>query len=125
MIGTRGWFRDLPVIDGAAEGMDALAEVGDVWICTKPMEVNPSCRDDKAAWVADHLGDKWLRRLIIAIPLRWFKSAEWSPVMFATSWNGEGSEWAGVARWKWGDPIEDLLKHAKKITAADLRRVDL
>ena len=128
-IDTPGWFRNLPPVPGAREGLTALAKVAEVYICTKPLEKNATCRDDKAAWVEEHLGKKWVDRLFIApdkslvkgaILLddapkpKWYPRAEWQPVIFPTPWNGPGSLWEGLPRWTWGDDIEDLLRWADK-----------
>lgn len=118
------WFLDLEVVDGAVDGLAELDRVAEVWICTKPLEANPYCRDDKAAWVERYLGEHWLRRLILspdksmvrgsillddAPKPPWFERAEWAPVIFPTPWNGHGSDWDGLPRWSWGDPVDALL----------------
>lgn len=125
---SSGWFRALPLVPGAREGIELLTEHADVWICTKPLEANPTCRDEKVEWVAEHLGEDWVKRVIItpnkgmvkgAVLLddapvrRHIERAEWKPVVFPRPWNGEGSEWAGLPRWSWSDDVADLLKHAK------------
>lgn len=119
------WFADLPVIPGAVEGINALAEVADVWICTKPLEANTNCRDGKAQWVREHLGTEWEKRLIIApdkslivgdillddaIKLEWLPRATWLPVVFPAPFNGAGSEWERLPRWDWSQPVEELLR---------------
>lgn len=124
MIDTPGWFRELPVVEGAVEGLNLLAEHADVWICTKPLEANETCRDDKAWWIRHHFGKEWARRLIItpdksmiqgdvllddAPHPHWYEVASWVPVIFAAPWNHTGSKWADVQRWTWGDPIAKLL----------------
>lgn len=124
IINTSRWFRDLPPTPGAQEWLPRLAEVAEVWICTKPLEQNHTCRDDKAAWLREHLGQEWEDRLIIApdkslvhgdvllddaIKPEWFARASWEPVVFPCPFNGQGSKWENVRRWTWGDPIEDLL----------------
>lgn len=132
-VDTTRWFRDLPLVDGAVTGLNALLEhpdVADVFICTKPMEANRTCRDDKGAWVERHLGMDWVRRLIItpdkgmvrgevllddAPKSHWFDRAEWTPVIYPTSWNQPGSVFSrkmGVCdapRWDWTMPINDLV----------------
>ena len=130
------WFLDLPVIEGAIEGMNELAEHGNVWIATKPLEANYTCRDDKAAWVRRHMGEEWERRMFItpdksvlngtlllddAHKPDWCKRASWSPVVFARSWNGAGSKWEGWPRWTWGDGVETLLDRARE--SAEYRRM--
>jgi 5'-nucleotidase len=122
------WFYDLPVVEGAVEGMKRLAEAADVWVCTKPLEANHYCRDGKAWWVHRHLGPEWESRLIIApdksmvrgdillddaINLDWLPRASWQPVVFPAPFNGDGSDWSCLPRWTWGDPIEHLLDYAR------------
>jgi len=60
------FFRHLPVIDGAAEGVESLFTKGhDLWVCTKPLEANPWCANDKMAWIAEHFPDL-VGRVIVA-----------------------------------------------------------
>lgn len=135
-VDTSRWFLDLPVIEGAIEGMHELARHAEVWIATKPLESNPYCRDDKAAWVRRHLGEEWERRMFIAPDKSvlngtlllddahkpdWCKRASWSPVVFARPWNGEGSKWEGWPRWTWGDGVDALLARAEE--SAEFRRM--
>lgn len=123
-----GFFRELPVMPGAVDGLHALAEQADVWIVTKPLEANPTCRDDKAVWLAEHFGADWVRRLIITPDkslvdgdillddgphLRWWDSASWVPVVFPWPWNGLGTDWERCYRWQWGDSFDVLLGFAE------------
>lgn len=125
LVEAEGWFSSLEPTEGAVEGMAELSEVADVWICTKPLEANLSCRDEKAAWVRDHLGPEWERKLIItpnkgmvnghvlvddAIKLSWMAYATWKPVVFDTPWNCEGSDWEPFDHWVWEDGVEELLE---------------
>lgn len=124
MVEQPGWFLELPVVQGAQAGMEELASVADVWICTKPLEANPTCRDDKAHWILEHFGSGWEQRVIIAPnkslvwgdillddgpKLAWLDIASWSPMIFPLSFNGLGSEWAHIPSWTWGERIERLL----------------
>lgn len=124
MVDSAGWFGSLPVTLGAKDGMALLGEVADVWICTKPLEVNPTCRDEKARWLAQHFGSHWLDKLIItpdksrvvgdvllddAPKASWIPRAIWEPVIFTAPFNGAESEWADYQHWTWGDPIEKLF----------------
>jgi len=123
-----GWFRNLPLIPGAREGLRALEDLAEVWICSKPLEPNRTCRDDKANWIEEHLGPRWVDRLILAPDKSlvrgdillddapkpsWYARASWTPVIFPTIWNGSDSKWAGLPCWSWGqDPLK-LLSFAK------------
>ena len=120
-----GWFEGLPVTPGATEGVRSLLDLGvDIWVATKPLEENPTCRDGKAAWLRRHF--PMLERKLIIAPdksvlngdellddapkIEWCERATWRPVIFATAFNGEGSEWTHLPRWTWGDPIEALVQ---------------
>lgn len=132
-VNTTRWFRDLPPIPGAIEGINELAEHGEVFIATKPLEANDTCRDDKALWVREHLGGEWEKRMFIAPDksrlhgtlllddchkMDWIPRATWAPIVFEAPWNGEGTKWDGLPRWSWGQPVEDLLEKA-----AEYRRI--
>jgi 5'(3')-deoxyribonucleotidase len=122
--GHNRWFHDLPVTPGAEEGVEALLKRSDidVWVCTKPLEVNDRCRDDKGLWMRRHFPE--LEHKMILAPNKgmvkgsillddapkseWFRYAEWEPVIFPSVFN-EGGEWTGLRRWTWGDPIEELI----------------
>lgn len=123
-IDSRGWFANLPPVPGAIEGTRALIAAGvDVWICTKPKESNPGCRDEKGRWLAQHLPE--LERKLIITPnkgmvrgdillddapkFEWYVAAEWTPVIFTRPFNGPLSAWGALPHWSWGEPIEDLL----------------
>lgn len=127
MVNTSGWFRNLPVTEGAVAGLNELAEHAEVWICTKPLEANVTCRDEKADWLAEHFGSEWVNRLILAPDKSlvlgnvllddaphpaWYERSAWEPVIFTMTWNGDGSKWGGLPHWSWGDPIEQLLEVA-------------
>ena len=63
---TPGFFATLPPIDGALEALADLSSHYNVYICTSPLLENPSCAQDKTDWIAKHLGDTWLKKLIIS-----------------------------------------------------------
>lgn len=121
-----GWFRELPVVPGSQEGVARLMEAGvDIWICTKPMEGNPTCASDKYEWVAEHFPD--LAKRVIVTPNKglvvgdvllddaplsdWFPYACWTPVIYECGYNGGGSDWGHLPRWTWDQDIEILLEH--------------
>lgn len=122
MVDAPGWFAELPVTPGAVEGVDGLLAAGiDVWVCTKPLEVNPTCHSDKAQWIARHF-PALTERLIIAPDKsmvigdvllddapkpEWFERAAWTPVIFPAPFTD--GQWGDLSRWVWGDPIEALI----------------
>lgn len=120
------WFAELPVVEGAKEGVRELEQFFDVWLCTKPLEANKGCRDGKGEWVEKHfpsLGDKLIitpNKAMIrgdvllddAIKPEWLDTAVWAPVVYDEPFNREGSTWEGWYRWSWSDPIEKLMEYA-------------
>lgn len=126
LIEGPGWFRELPVVPGAREGLEEMIAAGwDIWLCTKPLEASATCLSEKQAWVAEHF-PFMLKRLITtpdkslvrgtfllddAVKLEWIPRAEWHPVVFETPWNGAGSPWEPIVhRWTWGRPLADLIE---------------
>ena len=123
--GHNRWFKNLPVTNGAEKGVRELLDRDDIdlWVCTKPLEVNDRCRDDKGIWMAEHFPELVDRMIIApnkglvkghvllddAPKLAWMPYAEWEPVVFPLPFNGENSDWAGLRTWTWGDPIDELL----------------
>lgn len=121
--GENRWFRDLPPTVGAIDGTYELMEMFDVWVCTKPLEVCSTCRDDKGAWIKRYLPELEDKLIIApnkgmirgkillddAIKPAWLDYAEWHPVVFPSGFNGKGSDWEGMDSWTWGDPVQALL----------------
>jgi 5'-nucleotidase len=125
LVDDTDWFRELPVTPYAVEGMMHLEAYGwDVWVCTKPLEVNKTCRDSKAAWLEEHFPG-YERKLIItpdksmvhgaillddAPHIDWIRRAEWAPVIFDAPYNRDGSKWEGLSRTTW----EEILTNSKR-----------
>lgn len=64
---TPGFFRRLSPIPGGAGALNAMRSEGiDVWLCTSPLSGMPTCATEKFEWVAEHLGEWWTERIIIA-----------------------------------------------------------
>lgn len=131
-INNTRWFRELPVTEGAFEGVErllALQDAGEVemWVVSKPLEANPFCRDDKAAWLSEHFPGL-TGRLILAPDksivhgdillddaphTEWMSRAHWTPVIFTAPWNGDGSKWGHLPFWDWDDDVDELLAHVR------------
>lgn len=122
-INTPGWFTSLKVTTGATVGAQGLLGAGhEVWVATKALETNPTCRDEKVAWLREHFPyledrmfitpDKSLLRgdilLDDAPKPKWLKDAVWQPVIFDATYNGAGTVWSHLPRWTWGDPVSAL-----------------
>lgn len=120
MVDQAGWFADLPVTRGAQDAVAELVERFDVWVCTKPLTVNPTCLNDKHAWLVDHfpvLADRMITApdksmihgtvLIDDAPKpEWFARASWRPVIFGAPFNGPSQmlEYLGLTRISWDYP---------------------
>jgi 5'(3')-deoxyribonucleotidase len=123
MVRQEGWFRSLPVTEGAQDGVEALLVADfDVWVCSKPMDDVPTCMDEKKAWLTENFPA--LKHKLIMAPdktlimgdfllddapkLEWltFRSARWwKPIIFTEPYNGDGSPWEHLPHWTWGDPL--------------------
>jgi 5'-nucleotidase len=127
-VNTSRWFLDLPVTAGALEGVPELEKHFDVWVCTKPLEVNRHCRDDKAAWLRGYFPQ--LEHKLIIAPTKSMvhgdillddapkndcaEIATWTAVLFPDTFNIQpGCGWEYLPRWTWGDPVEKLLAEVK------------
>lgn len=65
LIEIEGFFRDLPIMEGAVESVNLITSLGhDFYFCTKPIHKS-SCLSEKHAWVLEHFGKDYMRRLII------------------------------------------------------------
>lgn len=63
---ARGFYRGLPPISGAIEGVRAMLAAGhDVRICTSPLDLYSHCVLEKYEWVEHHLGMDFVRRMIV------------------------------------------------------------
>ncbi len=123
-------FRDALPIPGAIEGLNALRDEADVWICTRPLEANAHCRDDKGAWLREHFDADLEKRLILTsdkslvcgsillddhIKLPELERATWRGVVYEqpfNAWNGGENTWDHLPRFQWGDDIEYLVEFA-------------
>lgn len=116
-------FAEFPVIEGAQEGVTDLLDRGhDLWVCSKPLEVNHHCMDDKATWLRRYF--PWLATRLILAPDKTmvhgdvllddapppftFPQYPWAPVVFTRAFNGEGSTWGHLPHWSWGEPYHVL-----------------
>lgn len=63
---TPGFFRDMDPIEGALQGIEDMLRHGHkVFICSTPMQGHPTCTIEKEAWVKEHLGKDFVKRLIL------------------------------------------------------------
>jgi 5'-nucleotidase len=60
---TRGFFADLPLVEGAVQALQEMLDEGDdPQICTSPIMASRFCAGEKYEWVRRHLGAAWLER---------------------------------------------------------------
>lgn len=61
-----GFYRNMPPILGAVEGVTALVNAGhDVRICTAPLRLYDNCVKEKYDWVNQHLGSGFTDRMML------------------------------------------------------------
>lgn len=117
IVESEGFFRRLPVMPGAVEGVQSLLDAGiNVTVCSKPLETSPSCASDKYEWLREHfpmlastailapdknrvVGDV----LLDDAPPPSTRHRVWSPVVFPAPFNSHPGVYEGLPRWSWGD----------------------
>lgn len=63
---AEGFFRGLPPMAGGVAAMHALAAKGyRVFLCTAPVLSSVHCAGEKFEWVRAHLGQEWVRQIIL------------------------------------------------------------
>merc|ERR1712048_1347768 len=63
---SEGFFRGLPEMPGGVDALKRLVAAGfEVMICTSPVANSRYCAQEKWEWVREHLGDAWLKRLVL------------------------------------------------------------
>lgn len=124
MLDKSSFFRTLPITMGAREGVQDLMVHFDVWVCTKPLDTNPTCRDDKMWWISQYFPELYSKVIMTpkkslvhgdillddAPDLICVSDARWTPVVFTDTFNGAHSKWGHLPFWSWSDPIDILLK---------------
>lgn len=116
------FFRHLPVIPGAVDGVcELMARGHDVWVCTKPLEANPWCANDKMAWIDEHF--PILHGRVIIAPRKSMihgdlllddchKDADLEECSYLPVWYSYPHNDYGSPRFTWDDPVtllEDYL----------------
>ena len=124
VVEAPGWFRELPVIPGAQEGIERLSEVAELIVVSKPLESSATCPSEKFAWISEHfpslVGKVYLAPdksrvtgdflLDDAIKASWLARATWKPIVYRHPWNTYGKYALGgvVPRASW-DRMGELL----------------
>lgn len=61
-----GFFLSFPVIPGSIEALKEMLNRGhEVFICSSPSSENDNCIPEKIRWIKEHLGNDFIRRIII------------------------------------------------------------
>jgi 5'-nucleotidase len=128
-----GFFRDLPVIDGALEGWQRLIDLGyQPRICSSPLRRNPTSAEDKLVWLGHHFapvfGDQIVEQAIITRSKHLYDGialiddrpqlphadlARWQHLIFDQPYNQDVH---GVRLHGWGDPsLGEHLAHAAEL----------
>lgn len=63
---SQGFFEGLEPMDGALTAVRQMLEDGlQVLICTSPVKHSKYCAQEKLNWIAKHLGEEWLDKVIL------------------------------------------------------------
>ena len=63
---TQGFFEQLEPMEGALDAIAGMEEEGlQLLICTSPVKHSKFCAQEKLNWIAAHLGEEWLDRVVL------------------------------------------------------------
>jgi len=61
-----GFYRNLEPIPGSIAALQEMSELGfEVFICSRPLSEYKNCVLEKYEWVEEHLGEDWVKRIIL------------------------------------------------------------
>lgn len=130
-----GFFRNMPPVPGALEGVRRLREdprVASVRVCSKPLREHPNCTAEKLEWVHHHLGLRWASTAIIThvksevvadvniddrphllayTAVRGEPEPAWTPVVFSQPWNLGDADAHRMEDWNDFDWLDLLVEH--------------
>lgn len=134
---AEGFFRNLPVIDGAIEGWQKLIDLGyEPRICSSPLLSHLHCTEEKLAWLEEHFvphfGPSVVEQAIITRDkfsydgialiddrpdIKRMGEASWQHIVFDHSYNKTAA--SDLRLLSWDDPnLQDLLKIAEQKAAS-------
>lgn len=68
IIMSKGFFENLPPMDGALQALKEMNEMGlKVFICSAPIFTSKYCSQEKIQWIQNHLGDSWFDKIIFCL----------------------------------------------------------
>lgn len=63
---AKGFYENLPVVDGAVPALNELVELGyDIRVCTSPLTEYRNCVLEKYEWIERHFGREFTRRIVM------------------------------------------------------------
>ena len=123
-----GFFRNLPLIDGAVQGWQKIIDLGyQPRICSSPLSTNPVCEIEKRQWLEEHFGtavavdalitkDKYLHPAIALIDDRTdllrADTAVWQQILFNAPYNQSFETDFRLSRWSDSSALAELLERA-------------
>lgn len=122
---SKGFFLEIPPIEGALEAIKILAVKNEVFICTAPYFSSEHCVGEKFEWVRKYLGEKWLAHTIISKDktlvrgdyliddkpiITGVKRPTWEHIIFDAPYNREIKDKRRIVNWQ---TIYDVLPELK------------
>jgi len=68
IIEEKGFYRNLEPIENSIDAVKEINSLDDtvVFLCSSPLRSSPHSASEKFEWVAEHLGQDWMGRVILA-----------------------------------------------------------
>ena len=119
-----GFFRNLPLMQGAKEGLEVLNERYNLFICSSPMRDYHNCVREKYEWVEEHFGFDLTKKIILTrdktlvhgsvliddkAVIRGCMRPTWKHVVFDQPYNSHTQTEFRLTSWKDITPLVDYI----------------
>lgn len=112
LYSSRGFFAALPPITGSLMAARQLLAAGhDVRICTSPIHDYQHCVSEKFDWVACHLGEDWLARIVLTKDKTWVRG----DILIDDKPHISGSLTPLWQHWLYDQPYNRLSNHPHRV----------
>ena len=133
-----GFYKDLKPMEGAIEAVKRAAEAGhEVHFVSAPWVTNNTCAQDKFDWIAQHFGEDWRDKLVLAKdktivsgdilfddkePIPHKERADWTQVYINQPYN-QGAEGFRIYNWSEQEVVIEQVREFRERSGWDINEI--